>query len=188
MEIVFDAFMLPRNLLHRPREQKALHKKCWCPDRSVLPEVSAVHCSRQVRRVMRGQQWPGVAHDVLDDMGRRGRESRHWCRWENCRPPDKPSTVQHWHRELKQLSKRRPIVRAPTQFSVSTEAIGEKVIGQSESENLKSTEARACQLKVSGTMSPPMAFYWENQAGGVRAVGQWCSLITTGGTAHNQGS
>ena len=50
---------------------------------------------------------------------------------------------------------------------------------QSKDVNLKSIKTRACQLKTSGTRSPPTALCWESQAGGVRAGGQRCSLTTT---------
>ena len=38
-------------------------------------------------------------------------------------------------------------------------------------------ELEQCQSRNSETMSPPMAPCQEYQAGGVRVVGQWCSLI-----------
>ena len=46
---------------------------------------------------------------------------------------------------------------------------------QSESGSLKRIEDGACQWKVSGTMSPPMALCWESQAGGVH-VGGWSGV------------
>ena len=46
-------------------------------------------------------------------------------------------------------------------------------------ESEKAKKVGVFQLKVFGTMSPPMALRWESQAGGARAAGRWCRPITT---------
>ena len=56
-----------------------------------------------------------------------------------------------------------------------------KATCRSKGGNRKSTNVQACQLEVSGTMPPPMALCCEILAGGARADGQCCSLITTRG-------
>ena len=52
-----------------------------------------------------------------------------------------------------------------------------KATCRSKGGNRKSTNVQACQLEVSGTMSPPMALCCEVLAGGARADGQCCSLL-----------
>ena len=44
---------------------------------------------------------------------------------------------------------------------------------------MKSIKVEACQLKVFGTTSPPMALCWAYQASWARAAGRWRRSITT---------